>query len=60
MQYIVLSRVQAGDILTARQAGKMATAVSLDLGLTTTDEVAIEPRGVRFPGGQILAWSDLE
>jgi predicted methyltransferase len=59
VQYIVLSHVQAEDILKARQAGKMATAVSSDLGLTTA-EVVIEPQGVRFPGGQILAWSDLE
>jgi predicted methyltransferase len=59
MRHIVLSYIQAKDILRARQAGKTTTTVSLDLGLTTT-EVAIEQRGVCFSDGQTLSWGDLE
>jgi predicted methyltransferase len=56
---IVLSHLQAETILQARQAGRALVAVSLDLGLTTT-EVAIEPAGVRFPDEQVLPWTHLE
>jgi predicted methyltransferase len=33
--------------------------VSLDLGLNTT-EIGIEPKGIRLPDGQVLAWEDVE
>jgi predicted methyltransferase len=59
MQHIVLSYIQAESMLQARKAGQEAVAVSLDLGLTTA-EVAIEPTSVRLPGGQSLAWEDIE
>jgi predicted methyltransferase len=56
---IVLSHLQAETILQARQASRAWVAVSLDLGLSTT-ETAIEPAGVRFPDGQVLTWTHLE
>ena len=59
MEPIVLSYLQAEDLLQARQAGQEVAAVSLDLGLTVS-EVAIEPAGIRLPDGQSLAWQDVE
>lgn len=56
---IVLSYIQAECVLKARAAGRDSVGVSLDLGLTTA-EVALGPEGIRFPGGQVLAWEDLE
>jgi predicted methyltransferase len=56
---IVLSHLQAETILQARKASRAWVAVSLDLGLTTT-EVAIEPAGVRFPDEQVLTWKHVE
>ncbi len=59
MKNPILSHIQAGTVLEARQAGQKALAVSLDLGLTAT-EVALGPAGVRLPDGQLLAWQHLE
>ena len=58
-QHIVLSYVQARTIQQTRQGGRDVVAVSLDLGLTTS-EITIEASGVRFPDGQRLAWADVE
>jgi predicted methyltransferase len=58
-EHVVLSYIQAQQLLTARRMAKTVTAVSLDLGLTET-EVAIQSQGVRLPGGQALTWDDLE
>jgi predicted methyltransferase len=58
-EHVVLSYIQAQQLLMARRMGKTVTAVSLDLGLTET-EVAIQSQGVRLPGGQALTWDDLE
>jgi predicted methyltransferase len=58
-QNVVLSYLQAQVMLDARRAGRSAVAVSLDLGLTTS-EVILEPSGVRLPDGPALAWNDLE
>ena len=55
-QPIVLSHLQTGPLVQARQAGKATAAVSPDLGLTVV-EAALEPEGVRFPGGQGVASS---
>jgi predicted methyltransferase len=55
---IVLSHVQASELLEAFKAEKTTTTVSLDLGLTTV-EVGIHPQGVRFPDGQRLGWDDV-
>jgi predicted methyltransferase len=59
MSRIVLSYLQAEDLLRARQEGEARAVVSPDLGLTTC-EVALEPDGAHFPGGQLVAWEDLE
>ncbi len=57
--WIVLSHYQAVPLLRARQAGETATALSLDLGLTTA-EVWLEPERVVFPTGQWLLWAAAE
>ena len=59
MPLIVLSHVEAKNILNARKAGHASVAVSLDLGMSTA-EVAIEPVGVRLPDKQVLTWRHLE
>lgn len=55
---IVLSYIQAEQLLQARREGKRAVAVSLDLGLSTS-EVLLEPDGVRLPDGPLLRWEDV-
>jgi predicted methyltransferase len=57
-QQIVLSHFQAA-LLKARAAGEAHAIVSPDLGLSTV-EVVLELEGVRFPGGEMVAWADLE
>jgi predicted methyltransferase len=59
MSHIVLSYLQAEDLLQARQAGEARVLGSPDLGLSTV-EIGLEPGGARFPDGQLLAWRDLE
>ena len=59
MSHIVLSYLQAEDLLRARQGGEARAVISPDLGLTTV-EVGLGPDGARFPGGQFLTWEDLE
>jgi len=59
MQHIVLSYIQAEEILKAYRAGASSVEVSLDLGLTTV-EVAIESNGSCLPDGQVLAWKQLK
>ena len=59
MSHLVLSYLQAEDLLRARQAGEARVVGSSDLGLSTV-EIGLEPSGVRFPDGQLLAWHDLE
>ena len=58
-QPIVLSHFQTRPLVQARQAGKATAAVSPDLGLMMV-EVALEPAGVRFPGGETLPWDAVE
>jgi predicted methyltransferase len=59
MPCIVLSYLQAKDLLEARAAGRNSVRVSLDLGLTNS-EVAVRPEGVSLPGEQLLTWQDIE
>jgi predicted methyltransferase len=59
MSRIVLSYLQAEDLLRARQAGEARVLASHDLGLSTV-EIGLEPGGARFPDGQLVAWEDLE
>lgn len=56
---IVLSHFQAAPLLAARRAGSATLDVSPNLGLSVV-EVALEPEGVRFPGGEHLDWASLE
>jgi predicted methyltransferase len=57
-QQIVLSHFQVTPLLKARATGEAHAIVSPDLGLSTV-EVVLEPEGVRFPGGEMVAWADL-
>jgi predicted methyltransferase len=59
MTHIVLSYIQAENLLRARQAGEVRALVSLDLGLSRV-EVGVEVQGVCFADGQIVTWEDLE
>lgn len=56
---VVLSHFQAKTLLQARRAGVSIARVSLDLNLTT-EEVALSPAGVAFPGGEQLVWNQIE
>jgi predicted methyltransferase len=59
MRGIVLSYSQAQKLLDGRQVGHSTIAVSLDLGLTSS-QVKLEDKGVHFPDGQSLTWPDVE
>lgn len=56
---LVLSHFQAAPLLAAHASGQDHAATSPDLGLSTI-EARLEPQGVRFPGGEVVAWADLE
>ena len=56
---IVLSHYQAAPLLQARENGLTSLSHTPDLGLTKV-EVFLNDRGVEYPNGQILAWSDIE
>jgi predicted methyltransferase len=59
MSHIVLSYLQAEDLLRARQGGEARAVISPDLGLTTV-EVGLGRSRARFPDGQLLTCEDLE
>jgi predicted methyltransferase len=56
---IVLSHLQASQLLDARNRGQSASKVSLDLNLTES-EVMLESEAVLFPAGERLDWKSLE
>ena len=56
---IVLSYIQAGQLLDARRKGLTSVDASPDLGRTTVT-VALTEEGIIFPGGERLAWSSVE
>lgn len=56
---IVFSHFQAAPLLRAHAAGEAHAVTSPDLGLSTV-EVALAPEGVRFPGGEMVPWENLE
>jgi hypothetical protein len=56
--FLVLSFVQAGALLQARQQGQPNTTISPDLGLTTADAELL-PEGAAFPGGERLSWEHI-
>jgi predicted methyltransferase len=55
MDGIVLSYVQVTPLLAHKQAGRVRTTVSPDLGLTCV-EVELGVEGVQFPTGACLRW----
>jgi hypothetical protein len=55
---IVLSHIQARQILAARRAGESTVHVSLDLGQTHQD-LALDADGVILPVGPQLDWSSI-
>lgn len=55
----IVSYVQIAPLLAARKAGQTQATTSPDLGLSTV-AVGLEAEGVRFPGGELLAWEDAE
>ena len=56
---IVLSYIQAGQLLDARRKGLTSVDASPDLGRTTVT-VALTEEGIIFSGGERLAWSSVE
>jgi predicted methyltransferase len=56
---IILSHLQANQLLEARKNGQPILKVSLDLNLTES-EVRLEPEYVSFPAGESLDWKSLE
>jgi hypothetical protein len=59
MPRIVLSHVQAKQLLEARRSGAARWEASPDLNRSRV-EVEIGAEGVRFPGGPRVSWHDLE
>lgn len=56
---LVLSYIQAEELLRAREAELPQTHTSPDLGLSSV-EVTLSPTGVTFPNDEILSWDNLE
>src|SRR6476620_1618629 len=56
---IVLSYLQAIQMLEARKNGQSAVTASTDLNLTQS-EINLQPEGVLFPTGERLDWKSLE
>jgi uncharacterized protein len=56
---IILSHVQAGPLLAARQRAETAANASLDLNRTQS-EVLLAAEGVILPDGQTLDWAAVE
>jgi uncharacterized protein len=56
---ILLSHLQAGQMILARERGQATVRLSLDLHLTES-EVEIHPEHVLFPGGEQLGWESIE
>jgi predicted methyltransferase len=56
---IVLSYLQARQMLEARKRGQSVVMISTDLNLTES-EIKFQPEGVLFPAGEGLDWKSLE
>jgi hypothetical protein len=56
---LVLSRIQAAELLDAKSNEQLRVTVSPDLGLTQTEAV-LSPAGVTFRGGSTVSWSNVE
>src|SRR5437764_14796684 len=55
---IVLSFVQAEQLLAARQKGEQSIVISPDLGRSTIT-TTLTSEGLRFPDGERLSWQDV-
>jgi hypothetical protein len=58
MDLMIVSFVQAKQLLDAQAHGQTTATISLDLGLSQR-VVALEPTGVVFPDGPSLAWDEI-
>ena len=58
-QPVILSYIQAEQLLTAKRQGQTTLALSPDLGISTVT-VQISPEGVIFPTGEHLRWPAIE
>jgi predicted methyltransferase len=56
---IVLSYVQAKELLAARRQGKASTSTSLDLNISRTD-VELTSEGIGLPDNSSLVWKETE
>lgn len=56
---VVLSHLQAKQMLAARENGRSVVTVSLDLNLTKS-EVNLRPEHILFPTGESLDWKSVE
>jgi len=56
---VVLSYLQARQLLEARKDSQSLAKVSLDLNLTES-EVRLQPENVLFPAGESLGWKSIE
>ncbi len=56
---IVLSYIQAEELLNAKRQGKTSLEVSPDLAITTVT-VKLSDDGVAFPEGECVKWLDIE
>jgi predicted methyltransferase len=56
---VVLSYIQAENLLTAHRQGKTSVEISPDLNLSTVT-VTLSDSGVAFPGGEQVNWQQVE
>jgi len=56
---IVLSYIQAEELLMAKQRAQATANTSPDLGISTVN-VLLSADGVAFPQGEILSWQEME
>src|SRR6266542_6819461 len=56
---VVLSYLQARQIIEARKSGQSVVTVSTDLNLTKS-EIRLQPEFVLFPTGESLDWKSIE
>jgi len=56
---VVLSHLQARQLIEARKSGQPVATVSIDLNLTES-EIRLKPEYVLFPTGESLDWKSIE
>jgi predicted methyltransferase len=56
---VVLSHLQARQIIEARKSGQSLVTASIDLNLTES-EIRLQPEHVLFPTGESLDWKSIE